>query len=263
MPSSSASEPQSALDIQVRLSPTRAAVGLRLGMSTSGTTARTSQNPDTGTPSKLDLQSLGLPGSNRNDCVNSGKLKSVRNVGNKINKKWLTPICAHCIGVVGQGRSVAVIMNNPRDTLLRLLVDHAYSYKPGGFVLASGAVSDEYLDCRQAVSNALALPAIGQVFLSMLVPHVEAVGGLTMGADPIAISVAYASATSSNRIAWFSVRKERKEHGRKRLIEGNVRPPANVVIVDDVVTSGGSTIDAIRKAKEFGLRIVQVIVLVA
>jgi orotate phosphoribosyltransferase len=82
-----------------------------------------------------------------------------------------------------------------------------------------------------------------------------------MGADPIAISTAAASA-DGRALRWFSVRKEAKEHGRKKLIEGDVTSGAKVVVVDDVVTSGGSTIQAIQKCRDGGLEVLQVLVLV-
>ncbi|WP_438037047.1 orotate phosphoribosyltransferase [Sorangium sp. So ce204] len=153
-------------------------------------------------------------------------------------------------------------MHDHKRKLLKLLAKHAYAYKPGGFKLASGAISDEYLDCKQALSQAEALPALGRALLDMIDPRVTALGGLTMGADPIAIAASYASAEAARPLVWFSVRKDRKEHGRKKMIEGSVRQGVDVAIVDDVVTTGGSTIEAIRKCRDGGLHIVQVIVLV-
>jgi orotate phosphoribosyltransferase len=146
-------------------------------------------------------------------------------------------------------------------TLLGLLARYAYSYKPGGFTLVSGKVSDEYLDCKMALSRAEALPALGSVFLGHVDPRAVAVGGLTMGADPIAVSIAYASA-ATRKLAWFSVRKDAKEHGRKKTIEGAVSRGSPVVVLDDVVTTGGSTIQAIQKCREAELRVVQVLALV-
>ena len=146
-------------------------------------------------------------------------------------------------------------------TLLGLLAKYAYSYKPGGFTLVSGKVSDEYLDCKMALGRAEALPALGRAFLAHVDPRAVAVGGLTMGADPIAVSIAYASAGARN-LAWFSVRKDAKEHGRKKTIEGGVSPGSSVVVLDDVVTTGGSTIQAIQKCREADLRVVQALVLV-
>ncbi|HXN30230.1 MAG TPA: orotate phosphoribosyltransferase [Polyangiaceae bacterium] len=147
-----------------------------------------------------------------------------------------------------------------RATLLELLATLSYDHTPGAYVLASGKESDEYLDCKMALSHAEALPSLGRLFLSQIEPRVVAVGGLTMGADPIAVSTAQASAGGRN-LRWFSARKEPKKHGRRKLIEGDVSS-GPVAVVDDVVTTGGSTIDAIRKARADGLDVVQVIVLV-
>ncbi len=148
-----------------------------------------------------------------------------------------------------------------RRKLLELLAQYAYQFRPEGFTLVSGKVSQEYLDCKMALSHAEALPALGNVFFSVLDPRAVAVGGLTMGADPIAIATSTASATR-RPVRWFSVRKEAKEHGRKKLVEGDVPANAQVVVVDDVVTSGGSTIQAIQKCRDAGLEVVQVLVLV-
>lgn len=149
-------------------------------------------------------------------------------------------------------------MSDDRCKLLELLAKYAYDFKVGGFKLASGKPSDEYLDCKCALSHAEALAPLGRVFCSEIDVPADAVGGLTMGADPIAISIACASGT----LRWFSVRKEAKKHGRKKLIEGDVHDGERVVVVDDVVTSGGSTVQALEKCRESGLVVVQVIVLV-
>ncbi len=147
-----------------------------------------------------------------------------------------------------------------RSELLELLATFAYDYAPGAYRLASGKQSDEYLDCKAALSHAAALPALGRLFLRQVDPRAVAIGGLTMGADPIALSTAHVSAAGRN-LRWFSVRKEPKKYGRRKLIEGDVSN-GPVVIVDDVVTTGGSTIDAIKKARAEGLEVVQVLVLV-
>ena len=145
-----------------------------------------------------------------------------------------------------------------RRTLLESLARDAYEHRPEGFLLASGKTSTEYLDCRAALSHGEVLPALGRTVASVVVPRATAVGGLTMGADPIAISTALVS----GRLRWFSVRKEPKKHGTKKTIEGDVRKGAAVVVVDDVVTSGGSTIEAIQKCRAAQLDVVQVVVLV-
>jgi orotate phosphoribosyltransferase len=151
-----------------------------------------------------------------------------------------------------------------RARLLDLLVTHAYEYKPQGFVLTSGQVSDEYLDCRAALSLAEALPPLGRLVSARADPRAIAVGGLTMGADPIAISAAYASGMQgrSPPLRWFSVRKDAREHGKKRMVEGTVAPGDPVLVVDDVATTGGSTIQAMEKCRSFGLNVVQALVLV-
>ncbi len=148
--------------------------------------------------------------------------------------------------------------------LLNLLATYAYAYKVDGFTLVSGKVSSEYLDCKMALSHGEALPALGRLFLSHLDPRAVAVGGLTMGSDPIAVSTASAASVSGGgrSLCWFSVRKDAKEHGKKKTVEGAVSPGDCVVVVDDVATTGGSTIQAIEKCRAHGLSVVQVLVLV-
>lgn len=152
---------------------------------------------------------------------------------------------------------------DPRDQLRDLLVSRAYQFdlaKP--FELASGERSSEYIDCKSALSDPRALATLGPIFLPLVHLGVVAVGGLTMGADPIAISVSLYSGTTDHPLRWFSVRKEAKEHGLKKLIEGNLPPQSRVVIVDDVVTKGGSTLEAIDHCRAEGHEVVQVLVLV-
>ncbi len=151
-----------------------------------------------------------------------------------------------------------------RAVLLDLLASVAYAYGPERrFRLASGELSSEYIDCKSALSLPAALRAASILLLDRLRPEVEAVGGLTMGADPLAIGVSLASADSTHPRRWFSVRKESKDHGRKRLIEG---VPADsrlrVAVFDDVVTTGGSTLDAIAKCQDAGHTVVQVLAIV-
>lgn len=150
-----------------------------------------------------------------------------------------------------------------RATLLEQLVTHAYKFNPDApFLLASGAYSQEYLDCKLALSQPAAMAALGHVFLGLVPSNVRAIGGLTMGADPIAMSACQASAHTTHELRWFTVRKEPKAHGQKKLIEGAVDPGDVVTIVDDVVTTGMSTVKAIEACRSFGLEIANVIVLV-
>jgi len=150
-----------------------------------------------------------------------------------------------------------------RSQLLGFLAEHAYQFRPENpFILVSGATSDEYLDCKLALSQPGAMVSLGQVFLDQLQPGVVAIGGLTMGSDPIAMGSAFASASTEHPVRWFTVRKEPKSHGQMKLIEGSVREGERVAVVDDVVTSGSSTIKAIEECKKAGLQVAQVVVLV-
>ncbi len=140
----------------------------------------------------------------------------------------------------------------------------------GDFTLASGAKSDLYVDCRLTTLDAQGGCLVGQVMHALLRETekafgvtVSAVGGLTMGADPIALAVAMTShlAGDSTPIHAFSVRKEAKSHGRKKLVEGNFKAGDSVVVVDDVITTGGSTLQAIEKVEAEGGKVAFVIVL--
>jgi len=141
----------------------------------------------------------------------------------------------------------------------------------GEFTLASGAKSDFYVDARVTTLDPRGACLIGEVgwelvkeTASKLGKRVDAVGGLTLGADPVALSIGIASQRQdpSSSLQVFTVRKAAKEHGRQKRIEGNFSPGNSVVIVDDVVTTGGSTIQAIDAIEEAGGQIAFVIVLV-
>jgi orotate phosphoribosyltransferase len=152
---------------------------------------------------------------------------------------------------------------NARGALLDELVRHAYQYSPEKpFLLVSGQYSDEYLDCKLALSQPAAMASLGRVFLASINVPAVAIGGLTMGSDPIAMSTSQSSYGSAKPLRWFTVRKEAKGHGQKKLVEGSVKPGESVVVVDDVCTTGGSTVKAIEAARDFGLQVAQVIVLV-
>src|SRR5579859_3090284 len=106
---------------------------------------------------------------------------------------------------------------DPKQILLDELAHHAYQFRPEQpFTLVSGAKSDEYLDCKLALSQPTAMAVLGKVILRELTRDVVAVGGLTMGSDPIAMSASQASAGSDQPVRWFSVRKDQKEHGQKK-----------------------------------------------
>ncbi|MGD0443930.1 MAG: orotate phosphoribosyltransferase [Edaphobacter sp.] len=176
-----------------------------------------------------------------------------------------------------------------RTTLLNLIATH--SFKLGNFTLASGKKSDYYIDCRITTLHAEGGRLSGLVLYDLIrehAPHAEAVGGLTMGADPLVSNTASASAWAladhheilelsdelhldakathdepePTLIHGFLVRKAEKTHGTGRKIEGFLKPGAHVVIVDDVCTTGGSTITAIEATREAGMNVACVLCLV-
>src|SRR5260370_29490982 len=129
-------------------------------------------------------------------------------------------------------------MMDPGQILLDEIAAHAYQYRPEHpFVLVSGAKSDEYLDCKLALSQPKAMSVLGQVILRELAPDVVAIGGLTMGSDPLAMSTAQASAGTQQEVRWFSVRKDQKEHGQKKRIERAIKGAERIAVADHVATT--------------------------
>lgn len=165
-----------------------------------------------------------------------------------------------------------------RDQLLQLLARH--SFKLGEFKLSSGGTSDYYIDCRTTTLHADGARLAGRVITDVMQDkrwRPQAIGGMTMGADPIVTAVSILSAQQIQTRApartkpvngddfWihgFLVRKQEKEHGTARRIEGFSKKMAKVVIVDDVCTTGASTIQAIAAARDFGFDVIGVICLV-
>src|SRR5579862_633315 len=150
-------------------------------------------------------------------------------------------------------------MSSVRQDLLRLLASK--SFRLGQFKLSSGGTSDYYIDCRTTTLSAKGARLTGQVVLDEIRNRSwkpKAIGGLTMGADPIVVAVSVAS----GEVDGFLVRKAEKQHGTGRRIEGFQEKGARVVIVDDVCTTGSSTVQAIEAAREFGFQVVGVLCLV-
>lgn len=142
-------------------------------------------------------------------------------------------------------------LNSPHTELLHLLAER--SFRLGDFTLASGARSDYYIDCRTSTMHAHGQVLIGAVGLAAIRKaglRPDAVGGLTMGADPLAYAIAAASWREGDPIHAFSVRKRAKGHGKGRLIEGCFEPGARVVVVEDVITTGGSAFKACEAVRE-------------
>jgi orotate phosphoribosyltransferase len=135
------------------------------------------------------------------------------------------------------------------------------SFRLGEFQLSSGSTSDYYIDCRVTTLDARGAQLVGEVFLAEIREQgweADAVGGLTMGADPIVVAVAVTSGTMHG----FLVRKAEKQHGTGQRIEGFRERGAQVVIVDDVCTTGTSTVQAIEAAREYGFEVIGVMCLV-
>ena len=156
-----------------------------------------------------------------------------------------------------------------RSALLSLIAK--LSFRLGDFTLASGAKSDYYIDCRTTTLDAEGGRLSGLIFAELIrqhAPHAAAVGGLTMGADPLVSNTASASAwwrlehPQAKPVHGFLVRKAMKAHGTGRQIEGYVQEGAPVVVVDDVCTTGGSTITAIEAVQAARMTVAAVLCLV-
>lgn len=140
------------------------------------------------------------------------------------------------------------------------------SYEKRKVVLASGRESDFYFDGKQTTLHPEGGYLTGKLFFEAIkdVAQVEGVGGLTLGADPIATATSVVSFLEKKPIPAFIIRKEPKGHGTGAWLEGrkNLKPGSRVVIVEDVVTSGGSSLKAIKRAEEEGLKVLGVVTLV-
>ncbi len=150
-----------------------------------------------------------------------------------------------------------------RSSLVNLI--RTKSVRFGEFILASGAVSDLYIDARLTTMSPEGLSLIGPLALATIRRmkwNADSIGGLTLGADPIAYAASYASFASPPHLRAFTVRKEPKLHGTRKLIEGPFKKGDRVVVVEDVVTSGGSALRAIEAVREEGGEVVGVIALV-
>ena len=150
-------------------------------------------------------------------------------------------------------------MQSARQKLLAILAHK--SFRLGQFKLSSGGTSDYYIDCRTTTLDAKGSRLTGEVFLEEIIKRAwkpQAIGGLTMGADPIVVAVSVVS----GELNGFLVRKAEKQHGTGQRIEGFREKGARVVIVDDVCTTGASTVQAIEAAREFGFEVAGVMCLV-
>jgi len=151
-----------------------------------------------------------------------------------------------------------------KQHLLEILLVRSFRYDPDkGFTLASGEKSDVYIDVKKTALSPEGMQLIGYAcYQEIKLAPVDAIGGLTLGADPIAYATAMVANQYCKPVDVFIVRKEPKAHGTQQWIEGNLKPGANVVILEDVLTTGGSTIKAIKRAEEAGYNVIGVLALV-
>ena len=151
-----------------------------------------------------------------------------------------------------------------KKRLIELIIEKAFKYSEEPvFKLVSGRVSNYYFNCKAVTLHPEGMCIIGNIVFDLLRGlTVKGIGGLTLGADPVAYAAAYTSYLKGDPVEAFVVRKTPKTHGTMKWIEGNITKGDRVVIVDDVITTGKSTIDAITRAKETGLEIVKVITLI-
>jgi orotate phosphoribosyltransferase len=152
-------------------------------------------------------------------------------------------------------------MSDLKLRLIEIVLEKSFQYRDNPpFTLASGKQSNYYFNCKPTTMNPEGMNLIGKVLFGMLKDApVTAAGGLTLGADPIANALSVISFQEGKPIKSFTVRKETKDHGTKSKIEGTLQKGERIVVLDDVITTGGSTITAIEAVREAGLVIDRVI----
>jgi orotate phosphoribosyltransferase len=151
-----------------------------------------------------------------------------------------------------------------KERLIGMILERSFKYSDNPpFTLVSGRKSNYFFNCKPTTLDPEGMNLIGALVFDMLADSVvTAAGGLTLGADPIANALSVISFQKGRPIKSFIVRKDVKDHGLKDVIAGNIRPGEKVAILDDVITTGGSTITAIERAREAGLLVERVIVLI-
>ncbi|KAB1662475.1 orotate phosphoribosyltransferase [Pseudoclavibacter chungangensis] len=153
-------------------------------------------------------------------------------------------------------------MTDDRSALIQLIRDEAVFH--GDFTLTSGAKASYYIDLRKLSLDHRAAPLIGRILLDLVdeFGDIDAVGGLTMGADPLANAVLHQGVAQGREIDAFVVRKEPKDHGRGRQVEGPDLSGKRVVVLEDTSTTGGSPLTAIEALEKVGAEVVGVAVIV-
>lgn len=151
-----------------------------------------------------------------------------------------------------------------KDELIALLCEKSFQYsQEPRFRLVSGRQSRFYVNCKPTTLHPRGMFLAGHLVLRAVEDlDLDGVGGLTFGADPIAVATAFASQLAGRPVKAFSIRKTRKDHGIVQWIEGDLVPGQRVAVIDDVATTGGSTVKAVERAREEGLEVVRAVVLV-
>ena len=152
-------------------------------------------------------------------------------------------------------------MSDPKNALLAEIKSKAIVH--GKVILSSGKEANYYVDLRRVTLDAVAAPLVGEVMLALTSElQYDAVGGLTLGADPVATAMLHAAAAKGKRIDSFVVRKSEKQHGLQRRIEGPDVAGRRVLAVEDTSTTGGSVLSAVEALREAGAEVVGVAVIV-
>lgn len=148
-----------------------------------------------------------------------------------------------------------------RDTLLPLLAQKAYRH--GHFTLASGRTSDHYVNCKPVSLSGKGLALLGALMLEQVEDTAVAVAGLTLGADPLVSAVAMRAALDGRNLDALIVRKEAKGHGTGAWLEGPLpEPGSRITVLEDVVTTGGSSLKAVNQLREAGFQVERVVTIV-
>ena len=151
-----------------------------------------------------------------------------------------------------------------KQELIDIICRRSFKYTEApSFKLVSGRMSRFYVNCKPTTLSARGMYLVGHLMFNQIKDSAAtAVGGLTFGADPIAVATAFASELNGRPLDAFSIRKTQKDHGIIKWVEGDLQPGQPVVIIDDVATTGGSTIKAIERAQSEGLEVIKSVILV-
>jgi orotate phosphoribosyltransferase len=172
--------------------------------------------------------------------------------------------CAGLSAGDAAGKKEGSLVDDIKRELVDALCRKSFKYSPTpAFKLVSGRMSRFYVNCKPVTLSARGMFLVGHLVFDIIKDcGADGVGGLTFGADPIAVATAFTSELQKQPIAAFSIRKKQKDHGIVKWMEGDLNPGARVVIIDDVATTGGSTIKAIERARAEGMTVAKAVILV-